>query len=716
MDFNHKEIEAKWQARWNDAQVFKSSQDNNKKKYYVLEMFPYPSGKLHMGHVRNYSIGDVIARTRRAMGFNVLYPMGWDAFGLPAENAAIKANVHPADWTYKNIKQMREQLQALGYSYDWDRELATCHPGYFKWEQRLFQQMADKGLAYRKSSFVNWCSDCATVLANEQVENGLCWRCSSEVEQKELVQWFFKITAYTEELLADIEQLHGGWPEKVLTMQKNWIGRSEGALVRFPLDRPEGDTDAVEIFTTRPDTLWGVTFMSIAAEHPLALRLAAGTDREEEVAAFVRKVRNEDKINRTSDDYEKEGIFTGRTVTNPVTGKEVPVFIANFVLMDYGTGAVMAVPAHDQRDFYFAQKYNIPMEVVIQGEGTSMDASELTEAYVDAGIMVNSGPFTGVPNEEGKSRVIAYLKEKGFGDSTINFRLRDWGISRQRYWGTPIPMIHCEGCGIVNVPEDQLPVTLPDDINWADHTSGSPLASHPTWKHVECPKCGQKALRDTDTMDTFMESSWYFLRYTSPRCEDAIFDKEAANYWMGVDQYIGGVEHAVMHLLYARFFTKVLRDFGYVDLDEPFNRLLTQGMVTMETAKCPVHGWLLPEEVTRDKTCSQCSAAVEQGRVEKMSKSKKNVVDPMEYIATYGADTVRFFMLSDSPPERDLEWSDAGVEGTSKFINKVWRIATAFIDAKPQLGEPGKSEIRKCAHRAVKKVTEDIERFHFNTA
>lgn len=718
MDYSFRKIEKKWQKNWKESGSFKSTVVKDKKKFYVLEMFPYPSGKLHMGHVRNYSIGDVTARTRRRQGFNVLYPMGWDAFGLPAENAAMKANVHPAKWTYSNIDTMRSQLQALGYSYDWDREIATCHPKYFRWEQKIFQEMYDRGLAYRKTSYVNWCQDCATVLANEQVENGQCWRCGSTVEQKELVQWFFRITQYASELLADLEKLKEGWPEKVLTMQRNWIGESFGARVKFALETPCNGTEHIEIFTTRADTLFGVTFMSLAAEHPLALELAKGTEVEGNVREFVLKVRNEDKIKRSSEDYEKEGVFTGAYAINPLTGDRIPIYIANFVLMDYGTGAVMAVPAHDQRDYDFARKYGIPLKVVIKSDDSPATPEEMTCAFVDDGLMVNSQEFSGTPNRDGIKGVVERLEREGCGGNTVNYRLRDWGISRQRYWGSPIPMIHCEKCGIVKVPMENLPVTLPDDVNWADHKSGSPLAAHPSWKHVKCPTCGSDALRDCDTMDTFMESSWYFLRYTSPRFEEGPFDKEAANYWMGVDQYIGGIEHAVMHLLYARFFTKVLRDLGYVDIDEPFNRLLTQGMVTMGTNRCESHDWLLPSEVTADGKCVHCSKPVNQGRVEKMSKSKKNVVDPVAYIERYGADTVRFFMLSDSPPERDLEWSDSAVEGSHKFILRVWKLFTDALelDYFNLKASPAKDGILKTAHKAVKKVTADMNRFHFNTA
>ncbi len=715
--YNFTEIENKWQTVWREKGLFTTIADPKRPKTYVLEMFPYPSGKLHMGHVRNYSIGDVVARLNRAKGRNVLYPMGWDAFGLPAENAALKAHVHPAQWTYANIRQMRAQLKSLGYSYDWDRELATCHPEYYRWEQKVFQQMMDRDLAYRKSSFVNWCHTCQTVLANEQVENGACWRCGETVLQRELVQWFLRITRYAQSLLDDLSKLEGGWPEKVLTMQRNWIGRSEGARIRFPLENPQDGTDAIEVFTTRPDTLWGVTFMSLAPEHPLALKLAAGTDREAEVSAFVHRVRNEDRSVRTSEDAEKEGCFTGRHVINPVNGRKVPVYIANFVLMDYGTGAVMAVPAHDQRDFDFAKKYGLPIEVVIQKEDTPEDGSLLTAAMVEPGTMVHSGPMTGTPSAEGIGKTITYLAEQGFGEGTVHFRLRDWGVSRQRYWGTPIPVIHCPSCGIVKVPEADLPVRLPDDVDWASMEGGSPLVNHPSWKHVNCPSCGGGAERDCDTMDTFMESSWYFLRYCSPRFDKDIFDRSEVAYFAPVDQYIGGVEHAVMHLLYARFFTKVLRDLGYLDFDEPFRNLLTQGMVTMPTARCTEHDWLFPHEVTDAGACVHCGNPVKTGRVEKMSKSKKNVVDPQTYIDRYGADTVRFFVLSDSPPERDLEWSDSAVEGAHKFLQKVWRVVQETIERPtPAAGVQPEAAVLKTAHRALKKVTSDMERFHFNTA
>jgi leucyl-tRNA synthetase len=720
--YDPKTIEPKWQQKWQEGKVFEARADSSKPKYYVLEMFPYPSGRIHMGHVRNYSIGDVMARTKRMEGYNVLYPMGWDGFGLPAENAALGANVHPMEWTRKNIEDMRGQLRRMGFSYDWSREVATCDPDYFRWEQALFIDMYEKGLAFRKGSFVNWCPSCNTVLANEQVEGGECWRCGTTVVQKELDQWFFKITDYADELLGKLDELEDGWPERVLHMQRNWIGKSHGARITFKLEKPIAGWEEVEVFTTRPDTLYGATFFSLAAEHPLALELAKGTDREQEVREFVFRVRNEDKVKRSSEDYEKEGCFTGARVINPTNGEPIPIYIANFVLMEYGTGAVMAVPAHDQRDFEFAKRYGIPIRVVIQPEGESLDAEQMEAAYTESGEMVNSGPFDGKSNEEGKEAVVRHLEKQGLADFTTHFRLRDWGISRQRYWGAPIPMIHCERCGTHPVPKDQLPVTLPDDVV-IDYEGGSPLEKHPTWSKTTCPACGGEAKRETDTMDTFVESSWYYFRYCSPRFEEAIFDKEAADYWMNVDQYIGGIEHAIMHLLYARFFTKVLRDFGYTGVDEPFKRLLTQGMVCMETLRCPEHGWISPAEA-REGRCPKCDVELVSGRSEKMSKSKKNVVDPEKMIEQYGADTVRLFILSDSPPQRNLEWSDTGVEGANKFLNRVWRVfdsLTEQIGSTPfdpdlDYGEEA-LELRRVAHKAVKKITNDVtRRFNFNTA
>jgi leucyl-tRNA synthetase len=687
-------IEPKWQQRWQAAKVFAATRDPGKKKYFALEMFPYPSGRLHMGHVRNYSIGDVVARTRRMQGYAVLYPMGWDAFGLPAENAAIKAKVHPREWTIRNIEQMKDQMVRLGLSYDWSRELTTCEPDYFVHEQRIFIEMYKRGLAYRKGATVNWCPSCATVLANEQVEDGLCWRCRSVVEQRELEQWFFKVTAYADQLLADAEKLlRGKWPEKVLAMQENWIGRSEGARIKFPLVGRDGE---IEVFTTRPDTLYGATFMSIAAEHPLIKDASAAAQ------AFAAEVRKEDKIKRGSEDYEKKGVDTGLRVKNPVTNEDIPVYVANFVLMEYGTGAVMAVPAHDQRDFEFATRYQLPIRIVITPPADwKMDA-----AWTGAGKMVSSGEFDGLDNEKAKSLITAKA-----GAPTVSYRLRDWLVSRQRFWGAPIPMVRCETHGYQPVPAAELPVNLPADVTLAEGGQ-SPLATHPTWKNTTCPVCGGPAVRETDTMDGFVDNSWYPLRYTSPRSTDWM-DREELDYWMPVDQYIGGAEHATKHLIYSRFFIKMLRDWGWVkkDLDEPFTRLLTQGMVCKETYRCPDHDYLYPEEVTADKTCTHCGKPVVVGRIEKMSKSLKNVVEPLPLIEKYGADTVRVFSLFAAPPDSVLEWSEAGVEGASRFLARVYRLVTE----KP-LGSD--ESVKQKLHATIKKVTEDVggERFHFNTA
>jgi len=717
--YRPQEIEEKWQRRWDEEQTFAVTEDKERDKYYVLEMFPYPSGRIHMGHVRNYTIGDVVARYKSMRGYNVLHPMGWDAFGMPAENAAIDRGVHPAKWTRENIAYMRGQLKRMGFSYDWERELATCDPEYYKWEQWLFLKMVEKGLAYRKKTSVNWCDDCATVLANEQVEQGLCWRCSSVVRQKDLYGWFFKITDYADELLACIDDM-GGWPENVLASQRNWIGKSYGSAVRFPWVGREGE---VEVFTTRPDTLYGVTFMSLAAEHPLVEELVAGTAHEAEVMAFVNKVKGEDKISRTADDYEKEGVFTGAYVKNPLTGDEVPVYVANFVLMDYGTGAVMAVPAHDQRDFEFAKKYDLPIKVVIQPEGEALDSAALKEAYVDPGVLVNSAQFDGTPNKQAIEDITAYLDGEGLGEKTVNFRIRDWGISRQRYWGAPIPIVYCEKCGVVPVPESELPVRLPEDVEFPEGRV-LPLAEIPSFYETTCTSCGGAARRETDTMDTFVESSWYYIRYACSNFDEAMFDRAAVDYWLPVDQYIGGVEHAVLHLLYSRFYTKVLRDMGIVSFGEPFTNLLTQGMVCKETVKCPEHGWLLPEEVAEDNKCVKCGKDVEFGRTEKMSKSKKNVVDPEALIAGYGADTARLFSLFAAPPEKDLEWSEQGVEGSYRFLRRIWKLAADnqewLIGTAPFTGgevDGSAKDIRRKAHETIVRVTGNIEdRFHFNTA
>jgi len=716
--YHPEQIETKWQRRWLEDKTFRVTEDPDRPKYYVLEMFPYPSGRIHMGHVRNYTIGDVVARYKRMRGFNVLHPMGWDAFGMPAENAAIASGVHPAKWTRENIAYMKRQLQRMGFSYDWDRELATCDPSYYRWEQWLFLKMLENDLVYRKTTTVNWCETCATVLANEQVEQGRCWRCGDEVAEKELPGWFFRITRYADELLEWTDKLPG-WPPQVLTMQRNWIGKSHGAEVTFPLADREG---SITVFTTRPDTLYGVTFMSLAAEHPLVAELSAGTGQEAEVRAFVERVRRQDKIRRTSEDAEKEGVFTGAYCVNPLTGERVPIYVANFVLMEYGTGAVMAVPAHDQRDFEFARKYGLPIRVVIEPEGQTLDPATMTEAHEGEGRMVRSGPFDGLPNREGIRAVIRYLEEKGIGRGTVNYRLRDWGISRQRYWGAPIPVIHCGDCGVVPVPEEDLPVVLPEDVEFPEGRV-LPLAEIPSFYETTCPRCGRPARRETDTMDTFVESSWYFARFSCADHDGGMLDRERVGYWMPVDQYIGGIEHAVLHLLYARFYTKVLRDLGLVDVDEPFTNLLTQGMVCMETHRCPEHGWLLPEE-SQDGRCARCGVEVIRGRVEKMSKSKKNVVDPEHLIERYGADTARLFSLFAAPPEKDLEWSEEGVEGAYRFLRRVWRLVADNADwlrqtapfAGGELTGPARA-LRRKAHETLQKVTSDIEeRFHFNTA
>jgi leucyl-tRNA synthetase len=719
--YDPQSTEEKWQRIWEERELFKSKADPARQKYYVLEMFPYPSGKIHMGHVRNYSIGDVVARYKRMRGWNVIHPMGWDAFGMPAENAAIQHGVHPAKWTYDNIAAMKRQLSRMGFSYDWDRELATCDPGYYRWEQWLFLKMYEKGLAYQKTSFVNWCEKCQTVLANEQVESGCCWRCGEEVAQKEMQGWFFKITHYTEELLEYCEKLPG-WPERVLTMQRNWIGRSVGATIHFPLWDREG---FIPVFTTRQDTVFGATFMTLAPEHPLTLELSRGMPQEKEVQEFVERIKKQDKIKRTSDDYEKEGIFIGAYCKNPVTGWKMPIFAGNFVLLEYGTGAVMAVPTHDQRDFYFAKKFNLSLVVVVQPpEKPALDAATMTEAYTEDGVLVNSGPFNGMTSGEAREEIAQHLEEIGLGKKSINYRLRDWGISRQRYWGAPIPIIYCPQCGTVPVPEKDLPVILPHDVKLTG-LGDSPLAHAPAFVKVSCPACGKPARRETDTMDTFVESSWYFERFCSPKEDRDMFDREGVAYWMPVDQYIGGIEHAILHLLYSRFYTRVLRDFGLVDFPEPFTNLLTQGMVVKETQHCPKDGFLYPEEVTDQLTCRKCGTPIQVGRTEKMSKSKKNVVDPDSLVQKYGADTVRLFCLFASPPEKDLEWSEQGVEGSFRFLHRVWRLVEDWAEVLKSARVPATGEslpedlkaLRRKTHVTIKRVTADVEdRFHFNTA
>jgi len=671
-------IEQKWQKYWEEKKLFRS-RENKKNKFYLLEMFPYPSGKIHMGHVRNYTIGDVLSRFLTMNGYNVLHPMGWDAFGLPAENAAIENKTHPAVWTRNNISYMKEQLKRIGFSYDWDREVATCDPDYYKWEQSIFIKMFEKGLAYRKRSFVNWCPRCETVLANEQVEGGLCWRCSSQVGQKELDQWFFKITHYAEELFQWCDKLKG-WPERVITMQKNWIGKSEGAEISFPLADGNGH---IKVFTTRQDTIFGATFMSLAPEHPMALELSRGKPEEGQVRAFVKKCLTQEKVLRTAEGYEKDGVFTGSCCLNPVTGWNMPVYVANFVLMEYGTGAVMAVPAHDQRDFLFAKKYSLPIVIVVQPPGVAPIPETIASAYEGEGLMVNSGDFSGLSSNDMKVKIIEFLERKGIGKKAINYKLRDWGISRQRYWGVPIPVVYCSACGIQHVPERELPVLLPTEVEFTG-TGESPLARNRGFLRASCPKCGGDARRETDTMDTFVESSWYFLRYCSPNNSRGPFDKKKAEYWMPVDQYIGGIEHAILHLLYSRFYVKVLRDMGLIVIDEPFVNLLTQGMVIKDGAK--------------------------------MSKSKGNVVEPDIIVKKFGADTVRLFTMFASPPEKDLEWSDTGVEGCNRFLQRVWKLVCA--ERKHSKGrDEEETKLRRFVHKTIKRATDDIgERKHFNTA
>jgi leucyl-tRNA synthetase len=723
--YDPKKIEPKWQAYWESTQLFKVKEDPKKKKYYLLEMFPYPSGQIHMGHVRNYTIGDVVARYKRMRGFNVLHPMGWDAFGMPAENAAIANKTHPAKWTYANIDAMRAQLKKLGFSYDWDREIATCRPEYYRWEQWLFLKMYAKGMAYRKESFVNWCQSCQTVLANEQVEAGLCWRCGEPVRQKKLAQWFFRTTDYADDLLAYSDQLPG-WPEKVITMQKNWIGKSYGAEIRFPVDNQDS---IIPVFTTRHDTVFGATFMCLAPEHPLTLQLSSGTPQEKPVREFVERMSMQDRSDKAIEDYEKEGVFVGAHCINPVNGARMPIYTANFALMEYGTGAVMAVPAHDQRDFDFAKKYDLDIVVVVKPPDEDLDGDSMSEAYTDDGMMVNSGKFDGLDNRVAMDAIAAFLEKNNLGRKEVSFRLRDWGISRQRYWGAPIPMIHCDKCGVVPVPESDLPVVLPEDVELLEGGK-SPLPQLDTFVKTQCPQCGDSnARRETDTMDTFVESSWYFDRYCSPNFDTGMFDKRAVDYWMPVDQYIGGVEHAILHLLYSRYYTRVLNDQGLVNFKEPFTRLLTQGMVCKETVCCPRHGYLLPNEVREDShqlLCSHCDQPAVVGRVEKMSKSKKNVIDPNILLEKYGADTTRFFCLFAAPPERDLEWSEQGVEGGYRFLNRVWRLtaewmgrvkAAVAFDGDPDTLESAVRELYKKTHQTIMKVTRDIEdRYHFNTA
>ncbi len=687
-EYSPKELEPKWQEFWEKNSFHRAEQDPQREKYYVLEMFPYPSGRLHMGHMRVYSIGDVLARFLRMRGYNVIHPMGWDAFGLPAENAAIEHGISPAEWTASNIGIMKEQQKALGLSYDWERELATCDPDYYRWNQWFFLLFYRNALAYKKKSPVNWCESCATVLANEQVIDGECWRCGKTVQPRELEQWFLKITAYADRLLDDLEKLEK-WPERVKTMQENWIGRSYGSSIVFTVEETGDD---MEVFTTRPDTLFGVTYMVLAPEHPLVEKLIAGKPQEKEIRDFVQEMRRENEITRTSAETEKIGLFTGAHAVNPVNDEKVPILIGNYVLMTYGTGAVMGVPAHDQRDFLFATGYNLPIRVVVNREDVDLTASPLEEAYEGHGVMVNSGQFNGLSSEEAKKAITDWLEESGKGAYQVSYRLRDWLISRQRYWGTPIPIVYCERCGAVPVPEEELPVLLPENVDLAQ-AKQSPLAENPSFYQTTCPACGGEAQRETDTMYTFICSSWYYMRYTDPHQEHMPFSSEEADYWLPVDQYIGGIEHAVLHLLYSRFFTKFMYDQGLVKIQEPFKRLLAQGMVYKDGAK--------------------------------MSKSKGNVVTPDEIVQRYGADTGRMFILFASPPEKDLDWSDRAVEGCHRFLRRLWRLFQQNMDLfeepdenkeQPAFGKE-ENELCRVMHLTIKRVTADIEeRYNFNTA
>lgn len=672
-----KKVQEKWQKKWAENNLFETHKSKKKKKFYVLEMFPYPSGKgLHMGHDRNYSMGDSFARFKRMQGYNVLYPMGFDALGLPAENAAIKANSHPKQYTEKAMKNMKRQLTQLGNSYDWTRKIATCYPKYYRWNQWIFLKMLEKGLAYKKEAAVNWCPKCGTVLANEQVEGGKCWRCKSDVEIKMLDQWFLKITDYADELLKDLEKLD--WPENVKTMQENWIGKSEGTLMEFKI---KGTKEKFDVFTTRPDTYFGITFFVFAPEHPLVSKLVKGTKYEKPVKNFIKKVVMKERFERTSEDTEKEGMFIGKYAINPITKEKLPIYIANFVLPDYGTGAIIVVPAHDQRDFMFAKKYDLPIKVVIEPENLDLNPKTMNRAFTEDGKMVNSKKFNGMTNRTAMEEITDFLKEKEVGKKTVEYKLRDWLISRQRYWGTPIPVIYCDKCGTVPVPEEDLPVLLPEDIKFTG--KGNPLTKSKDFKNTKCPKCGKKARRETDTMDTFFDSSWYFLRFCSPNEKESPFNRKLAKHWMPVDQYIGGVEHAILHLIYARFFTKVLRDLGLVKIDEPFSKLFTQGMVIKEGSK--------------------------------MSKSVGNVVSQDEMTERYGIDTARLFLLFLAAPEKELEWSDQGIKGSYKFLNKVVMLSDTYGKGRDSRKTRDKHMLSK-THQTIKNVTELMDSLKFNTA
>ena len=719
--YNPRETEARWQKAWDDAKLFETKNEDPREKYYVLEMFPYPSGRIHMGHVRNYTMGDVVARTKRARGYNVLHPMGWDAFGMPAENAAMQNKVHPKDWTYQNIDTMRRQLKSMGLSLDWAREFATCDVDYYHRQQMLFVDFLDKGLVYRKQSKVNWDPEDMTVLANEQVIDGRGWRSGALVEQRDLVQWFFKITDFSEDLLASLDELPD-WPEKVRLMQKNWIGKSEGLMLRWEVagDAPVSD---IEVYTTRPDTLFGASFLAIAADHPLAKALA---ETNPELAAFADKCRQMGTSVAALETAEKLGFDTGVKVRHPFDPDWlVPVHVANFVLMEYGTGAIFGCPAHDQRDFDFATKYGLPITTVVRPASEPESWTVGDKPYDGDGVMVNSRFLNGMTPQDAFTDISVRLEQitlgnRPQGQRKVQFKLRDWGISRQRYWGCPIPVIHCEECGVVPVPKKDLPVKLPDDIEF--DRPGNPLDRHPTWRHVNCPACGKAARRETDTMDTFVDSSWYYARFTAPWMNEPT-DRKAADEWLPVDQYIGGIEHAILHLLYSRFFARAMSATGHLGVKEPFKGLFTQGMVIHETYKNAA-GWVQPADVLiegegdarRAKLLSDGSP-VDIGAIEKMSKSKKNTIDPDDIIASYGADTARWFMLSDSPPERDVIWTEAGVEGAHRFVQRVWRLVSEAADGlKTAGGASGVDALRKVAHKTLKAVGEDIDRLNFNKA
>ncbi|MBE9069484.1 leucine--tRNA ligase [Leptolyngbya cf. ectocarpi LEGE 11479] len=725
--YNPSDIEKKWQQQWVEQGLDKTPTVPGQKKFYALSMFPYPSGNLHMGHVRNYTITDVIARVRRMQGYNVLHPMGWDAFGLPAENAAIDRGIPPAKWTYQNIGQMREQLQELGLSYDWAREVATCSPDYYRWTQWIFLQFYEAGLAYQKEAAVNWDPIDQTVLANEQVDSeGKSWRSGAKVERKLLRQWFLKITDYADQLLADLDKLDG-WPERVKLMQANWIGKSTGAHVVFTTE----DGDEIKIYTTRPDTLWGASFMVLSPEHPLVEKLTTA-DQAKAIKAYQDTAAGMSEMDRTAENREKTGVWTGSYAINPVNDQKIPIWIADYVLMDYGTGAIMAVPAHDQRDFEFARKFDLPIHVVVQPEGETLDADTMETAFAGEGMMVNSGPLDGISAGKGKGQsvpaAVAWLEDHNKGEGTANYRLRDWLISRQRYWGVPIPMIYCDSCGTVPVPDDQLPVILPEDVEFSSR-GGSPLAKMADWINCQCPGCGTDAKRETDTMDTFIDSSWYFLRYADAKNEQMPFSRDKADEWLAVDQYVGGIEHAILHLLYSRFFTKVLRDRNLISIDEPFQRLLTQGMVQAITYKNPTTGkYIAPSDIANlSEPKDPETGDPLQVFYEKMSKSKYNGVEPRVVLGKYGADTARMFILFKAPPEKDLEWDDADVEGQFRFLNRVWLLVNSFAAAQgsqkritsidqSSLGKADK-DLRRAIHTAIKEISEDVEEgYQFNTA